>query len=1067
MNKLNVFFLSFYFLVFSMASPLMAQQDTSLARTILSEAVALVDKEKYAEAAAGLKKGISLMENAGAQESVLYAGLLHQYAAVMLKTNRPDTAIVINRSAMAIRERLLGYVSEPVARSLLNIGQCYYAKLNMTKCREFSLKSLAIARKLPPGMEEASASAYNNISNSYVQSGDLRTAMLYADSALHIRLAATVPDTVNLVKSYNNTGNLFILLGLHDKSVPMLERSLELKLAYYGKWHRETAIAYCNLGAAVFFSGNNERSFQLIATSLEVKKKVLQPDDFEMAESYANIMLPLVATGEYDKAVEYGKNALAVVKKYGLRGAYISGIVHLATGNALVYKDELDAAIEQFDAALNFFALTRNNSLAADVLNNIGGAYGQKKDYPNQKKYFRQALSRKQSIDRTHPSLALNYVNLGLACMNNNEPDSALVYLEMAENHLRKNNALNSSYMTTLHNTRASVLTVKGHFDAAVAELQLAMSACGYRQPGYYQQVTHFDDLMTTLTELGGVWKARYASDPDPAYAQRAREALRVAQQIVADKIGSFTEQDTRTAINKRIAPLYESLIATDLILEKLNNNGDFLAEAFLMSESSKAVNLLQAVRNSGALQFRDVPDEVVSVVLSLESEIRLISRKLSEAASVANKDTSAADSIRLMLTARKETLNALLDDVKVAYPAYYNARFKASPQSIAVVRDSLLAPGQALLEYFTGEKAVYAFFVNTDTALVHEIPLDFPLEDWIDNLRQGLYGYYTAPDSAQTPDLLENTVRKYLRYAPLLYEKLVKPIKPLLPERLVIVPDGPIGYIPFDALLTGYPRDISNFKGYDFLLKSHQISYSYSATLLREMRDKTHKQLPRDNFVAFAPFFEGNPGALKNMYQLEELLRSELTPLPHSGAEVAAAAKLMNGDIVAGRAATEEKFCSVADRYRIIHLSTHGKADNRVGDYAFLSFAEVPDSMENELLFVRELYNLSLNADLVVLSACETGTGKLQRGEGIISVARAFAYAGAKSIVTSLWEVNDQSTAELTRNFYRELRMGTDKDEALRKARLRYIREASVRQAHPFFWAAFQCVGDTRRLSK
>jgi CHAT domain-containing protein len=174
-----------------------------------------------------------------------------------------------------------------------------------------------------------------------------------------------------------------------------------------------------------------------------------------------------------------------------------------------------------------------------------------------------------------------------------------------------------------------------------------------------------------------------------------------------------------------------------------------------------------------------------------------------------------------------------------------------------------------------------------------------------------------------------------------------------------------------------------------------------------------------------------------------------------------------MNGDIVAGRAATEEKFCSVADRYRIIHLSTHGKADNRVGDYAFIAFAEVPDSLENELLFVRELYNLSLNADLVVLSACETGTGKLQRGEGIISVARAFAYAGAKSIVTSLWEVNDQSTAELTRYFYRELRMGADKDEALRKARLRYIREASVRQAHPFFWAAFQCVGDTRPFSK
>jgi CHAT domain-containing protein len=153
----------------------------------------------------------------------------------------------------------------------------------------------------------------------------------------------------------------------------------------------------------------------------------------------------------------------------------------------------------------------------------------------------------------------------------------------------------------------------------------------------------------------------------------------------------------------------------------------------------------------------------------------------------------------------------------------------------------------------------------------------------------------------------------------------------------------------------------------------------------------------------------------------------------------------------------------STAGDYRILHLATHGRADNRVGDYAFLAFSEIKDSIENELLYVKDLYNLELNADLVVLSACETGIGKLQRGEGIISLARAFAYAGAKSIVTTLWEVNDKSTSELMRYFYRELKLGKDKDEALRLARQRYFDKAAPRGLHPFFWAAFVPVGDMR----
>ena len=153
------------------------------------------------------------------------------------------------------------------------------------------------------------------------------------------------------------------------------------------------------------------------------------------------------------------------------------------------------------------------------------------------------------------------------------------------------------------------------------------------------------------------------------------------------------------------------------------------------------------------------------------------------------------------------------------------------------------------------------------------------------------------------------------------------------------------------------------------------------------------------------------------------------------------------------------------AGKYRILHLSTHGKADSRVGDFSYLAFYPQPDSLDNELLFVRDIYNLDLNADLVMLSACETAIGELKRGEGIISLARAFAYAGAKSIFTTLWRVNDQSTYELTVSFYRYLKAGLSKDAALRQAKLDYLDSHSDIEAYPFFWAALIGVGDMSKL--
>ncbi len=227
-----------------------------------------------------------------------------------------------------------------------------------------------------------------------------------------------------------------------------------------------------------------------------------------------------------------------------------------------------------------------------------------------------------------------------------------------------------------------------------------------------------------------------------------------------------------------------------------------------------------------------------------------------------------------------------------------------------------------------------------------------------------------------------------------------------------------------------------------------------------------------KENLLALAPFFLGKSDTLlsridTNFLLADLRLKDSLASLPESGAEVAAISKLFKGEAIYGSNASLSRFKDLAPHYRIVHLSTHGKADDRLGDYAYLAFG-MPDAQRTfDKLYARDLYNLSLNADLVVLSACETGVGQLQRGEGIISLARAFAHAGAKSIVTTLWKVREKQSKDIVLAFYNYLLKGSPKDEALRLAKLEFLQKNTLKTEllHPFFWASFIGIGDMQKL--
>ncbi|MEZ5058805.1 MAG: CHAT domain-containing protein [Saprospiraceae bacterium] len=615
----------------------------------------------------------------------------------------------------------------------------------------------------------------------------------------------------------------------------------------------------------------------------------------------------------------------------------------------------------------------------------------------------------------------------------------------------------------------------KEDFSIAEQYFSKAIFACNYQNTGF-EKINSFKYLIDALLGITLSEIRIYKKTREYKFLNKAIFYSNLNLDAINYEENQFLFRNSKNFWQSRNHEVYEKAINLHLF-HAIEKSKSTPKETFSFAEKSKATILQSQIKETDALHYANIPDSLLKKEYDLRIDITYNEKRRQDKM---NEGLSETDTLVLRISSRLFDLNqeyeVLKQKFETDYPEYYKLKYDLSTVSLEEVQNKLLEKDQTLLEYFVGDSSIYLFVVKPDDYIVEEVKMDFDLESLVATLQSGLYDYYKTPASDRTDELYEQSVTQYAKVAHQLYEKLIEPVKDKLNENLVIIPDGILGYVPFEALLSGAPSELNNIKTYPFLVRDHQVSYNYSATLWREMKEKKHFKNPEKSLLAFAPFYEGSYTYLDEEFQDfdfdslaialdltiedEYVSRKDFTALPASGEEVSTISKLLKGAYFVNADATEERFNQEAGNYKIIHLSTHGVADSRVGDYSYLAFAEILDSIENELLYVRDLYNIQLNADLVVLSACETGVGKLQKGEGIISLARAFAYAGAKSIVTTLWTVNDSTTKNLMQAFYSGLKKGQTKDKALQNAKLALMKKGDEK-AHPFFWAGFIPVGD------
>ena len=763
-----------------------------------------------------------------------------------------------------------------------------------------------------------------------------------------------------------------------------------------------------------------------------------------------------VNQGDYEAALTFYQRGLEYLNKHfpdQLRIKFLLqnaiGIGYRRTGNASEAIQHYENILARFEEQVHSVKMT------GAFLNNLGLAYKDRNDCVNSIRRIKEAINYySKNFSPDYPDIGSAYDNIAICYENQGKLDSALFFSHKSLEFIRQNLGTGHPDLLLPMNGITSVLLKKGKYAEALAintKAKALMIDLGWRHDdpdGNYYMADGFDVFASSVK----IRQALFARTADTTHLIRAIEDGDYFMSLTDYAYDNLKNDLSKEIFQLKHASMFSACVANLHTLYKITYDPSIIEKAFEYAEKFKSLELLYAAQKDKADQnpsYKWLNDEYEVQIDSILHYERL--------AEARKTDKVAFQQVVSRLNAFKEALYLWKERTKQNHPDYFKLIYRPDPVTFTELKKALRGDDQCILSYHLAEDAIYAFVITEDQShfIKKEINIDLP--ELISDFRHAINGYFTDTIPSETSYVM--FANQFAKSGAALYNLLIEPVRKFLDHRVVIIVDKALGYLPFDLLAKEAPKEVYHFKQYPYLLLDHAISYSYSARLWMDMR-LAEKNSSGVRMLAFAPSF---PGAKSNIQESAEM-RTGFGRLLFNEREVKNINKIIPGKLMLGTKATKDAFTRYSPQYAIIHLATHSKANDEQGEYSFLAFTDAGDS--DSRLLASEIYNLDLHAELVTLSACETGLGELKSGEGIISLARAFSFAGAKSIVSSLWPVNDKSTPSLMASFYSNMKNGLHKDIAMQKARIDFIASGDHADAHPFFWGSFICVGDMEAIS-
>ena len=764
---------------------------------------------------------------------------------------------------------------------------------------------------------------------------------------------------------------------------------------------------------------------------------------------YRHLAVVAYNDGEYDVSLTYNFKILSMMQAINYQNDGYCAEIYDAIGQAYDGLNDVALAVKYKQQAMELFTKTLGNThpLVAMELGNIGLSSELASDLDEALKYLHQSLAiLLKSPAATEKEIGITYLDLGRLYLKKKETKKAIEHLEKARvifddyvqelNKVKVYNELGTAYDLLNEATKAEQC-----FRKALQANAFVSNQSDYLD--YYELITTYisiADLLRNKNDQSSFLNA-------------------LTQLDAADKVLKATAISTRNPKDRlELARLNEFFTESGMQLtDKLyatTKDRVYLEKAFYYSERGKANELFADIEINKATSLSRIPKKIFDRKSEIASRLNTLRQQIASAYAAQNQPLIVKlKTLEFDLTKEHQEMDA---QIKKLAPAISTLSTRLTLPTWNDVQ-KLLDAKTVLVSYTITDSAKYILIGSRETLVMKKIDpktnLDKMVRGFINQIK------FQSPSITQLATQLTTIL-----WTPV-EEALITLAIPN-PEKIIIIPDGPLYYLPFEAL--------GNDK---FLVEKYTLHYTYSAALLSNTNRNAPKEKP--SLIAMAPVFEDKETnfVTKSCERFVAFSRKAdttsrafsragdyITPLPGTRSEIQKINQLhlekgILTDLFLEEDANEEKIKKGGlEKFDYIHLATHGFVNNQYPELSGLLLTQDSKSAEDGVLYTGEIVGLNLTAELVTLSACETALGKKIQGEGVRGLTTSFLFAGAKNVIASLWKVSDQSTSDLMIEFYTELLTGKDKATALRLAKLKLIKTENYN--HPYYWAPFVQVG-------
>ncbi|NNF34675.1 MAG: CHAT domain-containing protein [Saprospiraceae bacterium] len=827
------------------------------------------------------------------------------------------------------------------------------------------------------------------------------------------------------------------------------------------------------------YSTDHKRAYQVSASAFSLRNQI-EDDDPELtlkcgynAAFYADLLkMP-------DSAKHYLNEVVSsdIINRTTVLARKDLGQLHAENGNFSLAKDYLDQAIQYlahfnpqqvFDLYLDqsmilleeakVVSKDKHESIAQQIINtavqvldttdlsgisrfslvgyyqNVGWAHRLIFDYPNAVLFTEKALSlTNDPIVETD----LNN-NLGIYYKHLEQYGKSFKHLKIAEER-----ALSLS-------EKLKAVQVYDNFGETYLENSQFENAIEYFNKGICTLLSNAEkcsdlhlgeiDAISTLPSMERIWmltllddKAKcyyqwYQKHQDPKNLDLALSYYTLADNVVSLIQKSIPQESGKLLWRSRAKDLYESGVIAAHEAGSMERVHRFI-------ERSKALVLYQAIQLSNATDLLDeeYQKEISSTLLD-------INNLQSELFDIKDKSTPEALAIKDSILGLESHYSILIDEVSKANPAYYQLNFNDDNIKLHTVQDQL-QDDQSLISFFSTETELVGINVSNQNIEFKSLGVIDQIDSLVSDYMKSL-NHFDQLGSISDREY-QSYLQSFSNSSNELYQVLLKPWNNLN-EKIIIIPSENLSDISFEGLIMESPDLSSPMQDWVYVIKEHGVSYSPSMTIWNELQ---HKQSQGRELMTFTPGFSGSTYVSLDETQSE--LKDDISHM-----------KVTNYD---NSEANLEQLLAYNGE-AIINLATHAVINTTESEFSFLLLND--ESGKLDTIFLKDIYHIDIPGAFIVVNACETSRGEHSRGEGIISLERAFTYAGASGLITSLWPINDHASSIIMKHFYEKMGDGLEKDEALRLAKLNYLSEVKTEvEAHPFLWAPLIQIGNTNPL--